>query len=106
MIPYLYCVDQVFCVVLLCVFTFLVPCRDICYDPLKKRDSVRLCLQWFVGRLLSFLFLFAIVVPSTYCVVFFFNLFVFILCLVYQMLLASQDCPFLIVYSVFSNVYE
>jgi hypothetical protein len=34
-----------------------------------------------------------------YCVFFF----VFVLCLVYQMLPVSMDCPFLI--SVFSNVY-
>jgi hypothetical protein len=32
-------------VVLLCVFTFLVPCCDVRYDFHKKRCSVRLCLQ-------------------------------------------------------------
>jgi hypothetical protein len=36
-----------------------------------------------------------------YCVFFF----VFVLCLVYQMLPVSMDCPFLISPSVFSNVY-
>jgi hypothetical protein len=34
-----------------------------------------------------------------------FVLFVFVLCLVYPMLPVSQDCPFLIAPSVFSNVY-
>jgi hypothetical protein len=34
-----------------------------------------------------------------------FVLLVFALCLVYPMFLASQDCPFFIAPSVFSNVY-
>ena len=32
----------VFCVVLLCVFTFWVPCCDVCYDFRIKQRSVRL----------------------------------------------------------------
>jgi hypothetical protein len=46
----------------------------------------------------------SIVVSNTYCVVFF-VLFVFVLCLEEPMLPVSLDCSFLIVPSVFSNVY-
>ena len=41
-------------VVLLCVFTFLVPCCDVRYDFHIKRCSIRLCLQLFVGELMSY----------------------------------------------------
>ena len=41
-------------VVMLCVFTFLVPCCDVRYDFHIKRCSVRLCLQLFVGELMSY----------------------------------------------------
>jgi hypothetical protein len=54
--------------------------------------TVRLCLQSFVGGLMSnlhYLFCLRIVVSNTYCVVFLF-------CLSYPMLPVSLDCPFLI----------
>jgi hypothetical protein len=41
---------------------------------------------------------------KVFCVVFF-VLFVLVMCLVHPMLAVSLDCPFLIAYSVFSNVY-
>jgi hypothetical protein len=43
------------CVVLLCVFTFCVPCCGDRYDFRIKRCSVRLYLQLFVGGLMSYL---------------------------------------------------
>ena len=47
---------HVFSVVLWCVFTFWVPCNDVHYDfCMKKRCSVRLYLQLFVGGLMSYL---------------------------------------------------
>ena len=49
-----YCYELL-CVVLLCVFKFLVPCCDVRYDIRIKRSSVRLFLQLFVGGLLSYL---------------------------------------------------
>ena len=45
-----------------------------------------------------------ILVSNTYCVVFF-DLFVFVLCLVYQMLPVSLDCPSLVDTSVSLTVY-
>jgi len=45
----------VFCVVLLCVFIFWVPCCDVRYDFAWKRCSVRLYLQLLVGGLMSFI---------------------------------------------------
>jgi hypothetical protein len=44
-----------FCVVLLCVFTFCVPCGHVRYDSHIKRCSVRLYLQLFEGGLMSYL---------------------------------------------------
>ena len=51
----------VFCIVLLCVFTFWVPCCDVRYYFRIKRCSVRMCPQMFVGGPLSYwgFFLFA-----------------------------------------------
>ena len=72
-----------FCVVLLCVFTFCVPCCDVRYDFLnKKRCSVRLYLQLFVGGSMSYLrymclFTYTGVQHIMWCV---FDLFVFVLC--------------------------
>ena len=42
-------------VVLLCVFTFLVPCSDVRYDFRIKKCAVRLYLQLFVGGFMSYL---------------------------------------------------
>jgi hypothetical protein len=45
----------VFCVVLLCVFTFWIPCCDVRKDFRIKLCSVRLYLQLFVGGIMSYL---------------------------------------------------
>ena len=65
-------------VVLLCVFTFCVPCCDVRYDFLMFTYTgvQHMVCFWFV------------------C-----------LRLVYPMLLISLDCPFVIAPSVFSNLY-
>ena len=91
----------VFCVVLLCVFTFWVPCCDVRYNFRIKRCSVRLYLQLFVGRRMPYLRYLCLVVYNgvqhiLWCI---------FLRLVYPMLPVSLDCPFLIAPSVFSNVY-
>ena len=91
------------CVVLLCFFPFFLPCWDVHYDIRIKRGSVRLYLQWFVWGLVSYLrcLVLGIVVSNTYCGVFLF-------CCsssVCPMLPVSLDYPFLIVPSVFTNVY-
>ena len=91
----------VFCVVLLCVFTFCVPCCGDRYDFRIKRCSVRLCLQLFVEGLMSYLRYLYLLAHSgvqhiLYCG---FALFVFVL------LPVPLDCPFLIAPSVFSNVF-
>ena len=87
--------------VLLCVLTFRVPSCDIRYSFHIKRCSVLLCLQLFVGGLMSYLCYLCLFANSGIqhilsCV---------FLRLVYPMLLVSLDCPFLIAPSVFCNVY-
>jgi hypothetical protein len=83
------------CVVLLFVFTFRVPCCNVCYDFLiitmfgSSLPSVA-CLRAYV----LFTFSCSLVVSNSYCVVFFVVL-----------LQLSLDCPSLIAPSVFSNVY-
>ena len=80
------------CVVQLCVFTFWVPCCDARYDSAWKWCSVYLCLQLFVGGLISYLrclCLFACsCVQHILCCVF--------LLIVCPVLPVSLDCPFLI----------
>jgi hypothetical protein len=99
-------------VVLLCVFTFLVPCCDVRYDFHIKKCSVRLCLQLFVG--LSYCVLCVCLrILMSYCVlcvclrilmssillfliflvfyVLFFVLFVFVLCRMCLLLPISLD---------------
>ena len=44
-----------FCIVLLCILTFRVPCCDVRYDLRKKRCSVRLYLQLFVKGFMFYL---------------------------------------------------
>ena len=89
-----------FCVVLLCVFLFFVPCCDVCYDFRIKRSSVRLFLQLFIGGLMSYLhglYLFGHSgVQHILCCVFCFVC----LCLMYPILPVSLDCSFLIAPSV------
>jgi hypothetical protein len=88
----------VFCVVILCVFTFWVPCCDVRYD-FRIKTMFGPSLPSVVCRRAHVLYtLFVFVVSNTYCVV---SLFCFSL----SMLPVSLDCPFLIVPSVFSTVY-
>jgi len=83
------------CVVLLCVFTFRIPCCNVCYDFLintmfgSSLPSVA-CLRAYV----FFKIFCSLVVSNSYCVVF-----------VFVLLQVSLDCPSLIAPSVFSNVY-
>ena len=82
-----------FCVVILCVFTFCVPCCDVRYD-----------FQLFVGGLMSYLhylclFAYSVVQHILCCVGYFSPSFV-------PYVRVSLGCPFLIVPSVFSNVYS
>jgi hypothetical protein len=69
-----------------------------------NRCSVRLCLQFFVGGLMSYLRYLSLFGYS--CV----NTLMLCLCFVFLRLVCTLlpvplDCPFLIVFSVFSNVY-
>ena len=83
------------CVVLLCVFTLVVPCCNVCYDFLintkfgSSLPSVA-CLRAYV----LFTLFCSLVVSNSNCVVFLFVLFQ-----------VSLDCPSLIDTSVSSNVY-
>jgi hypothetical protein len=82
------------CVVLLCVFTLIVPCCNVCYDFLintmfgSSLPSVA-CLKAYV----LFTLCCSLVVSNSNCVVFFVVL-----------LQVSLDCPSLIAPSVFCNV--
>ena len=95
----------VFCVILLCVFTLLVPYNDVRYD-FRIKTMLGLSLPPLVCRRLIYFICVClrIVVSNTYCVVFL-VLFVFVLCIEYPMLPVSLDCPFLIASPVFSKVY-
>jgi len=73
-----------------------------------KRNLIRLYLQLFVGRIMSYLCylcLLVYIVVSNRCCVVYFVLFVLVFCFVYPMVLISLDCPFWIAPSVYSNVY-
>jgi hypothetical protein len=95
----------VFCVVLLCVFAFWVPCCDVHYDFAWKRCSIRLYLQLFVGELMSYLRYSCLIaysdVQHTICCDF--ALFFFVLCTLCCQFL--WIFPFLIAPAVISNVY-
>ena len=125
----------VVCVVLLCVFTFLVPCCDVRYYfhriSTETRCLVRLYLQLFVGG--HYLCLFAHSgVQHILCCVFFYILFAFILrtqccqflsivhvrysltfsfrhvCLILPVSLdcpVSLECPLVVAQLVFANIY-
>ena len=88
--------------VVICVFTFLVPCCDVPYD---FRIKTKFCssLPPVVRRMAYVLFVLYVVVYVR-CVV-------FLLCFssfcrfVYPMLPVSLDCPFLIASSVFTDIY-
>ena len=95
----------VFCVVLLCVFAFWVPCCDVHYDFAWKRCSIRLYLQLFVGELMSYLRYSCLIaysdVQHTICCDF--ALFFLVLCTLCCQFL--WIFPFLIAPAVISNVY-
>ena len=84
----------------------LVPCCDVRYDFCIKMmfgSSLPSVVCRSLISYLRYLWVFwRIVVSNTYCVVF---IVLFVLYFVYQMLPVSLDCPFVIVPSVFSNVY-
>ena len=87
----------VFCIVLLCVFTFWVSCCDVHYD-IHINTVFGSSLPLVVYRMAHVLYVcLCIVVSNTYSVVF--------LRLVYLMLSVSLDCPSWIAPSVLSNVY-
>ena len=93
----------VFCVVLLCVFTFLVPCVVIS-GPISAYNNVWFvfassCLQEDSCLIYVICVCLRIVVSNTYCIV------IFCLLILYHIMPVSLDCPFLIAPSVFSNVY-
>jgi hypothetical protein len=118
-----YSIFLFFCVVL-CVFTFWVPCGDVRYNFHIKsmfdsslpsvvcwRAQILFMLLVFVWFVFTFSCLLEgsnlvyvisvylhLVVSNTYCVVFLF-------CLSSSMLPVSLDCPFLIAPSVFFNMY-
>jgi hypothetical protein len=79
----------VFCVVPLCVFTFLVPCCEVRFIFTSSVLYEGSCLIYVICICLR------IVVAKTYCVLCF-DLFVFVLCFIYSMLSVSLDCQFLI----------
>jgi hypothetical protein len=94
------------CVVLVCVFTFWVPCCNVRYDFYIKKNDARFVhyLQLFVGELMSYL---------RYLCLFVYSGVQHILCCVF-VLSVSSCVPYvasfsvlsmLIVPSVFSNVY-
>jgi hypothetical protein len=88
-----------FCVVLWCVFTFVVLSCDVRYAFGIKTMFV-FTSSFFVGELMSYLHYLCLFsysgIQHTLCCVFV----LFVLCLVYPMLPVSLDCPFLIAPSV------
>ena len=91
-------VAHLFYVVLLCVFTFLVPCYDVHYNFRIKQLSVRLYLQLFVGGCMSYLCYLCLLaytgVQHMLCCVF--VLFFIVLCTLccHFLWLSIFDCPF------------
>ena len=95
----------VFCVVLLCFFTFLVPCCEDRY-ALRITTMFGSSLPAVVCRRANVLFTLFMIDCAQWCPTHIVLCFFFVcLRLVYPMLPISLDCPFLIVPSVFSNVY-
>ena len=95
----------VFCVVLLCVFAFWVPCCDARCDFCME-TMFGSSLPPVVCRKAHVLFMLLVFVCTQWCL----THIVLCLCfvvhrLVYQMLPVSLNCPFLIAPSVFSNIY-
>ena len=95
----------VFCVVLLCVFTFWVPCCDVRYD-FHIKAMFGSSLPPVVCRRTRVIFTFFVVVYVWRCPTHIVLCFCCVcLCLVYPMLSVSLDCTLLIAPSLFSNVY-
>ena len=94
-----------FCIVLLCVFTFWVPCCDVHYD-LRIKTIFCSSLRLVVCRRAYVLFTLFVFVCAQWCPKHIVLCFCFVfLSLVYPLLPVSLNCPFLIVSSVFSDVY-
>ena len=94
----------VFCVVLLCVFTFSVQCREVCYD-FRIKTVFGSSLPLVVCRKLHVLFALFVFAFVQWCPTYIVLCLCFV-CLrpVYPMLPVSLDCPFLIAPLVFANV--
>ena len=96
-----------FCVLLLCVLTFLIPCCDVRYDfriitMFGSSLSPVVCRgDGFMSNLRYLCLLRHSSVQHILCCV----LFVIVLCLVYLVLPVSLDGSFAIASSVFSNIY-
>ena len=96
-----------FCVLLLCVLTFLMPCCDVRYDfriitMFGSSLPPVVCRRVHVYLRYLCLLRHSSVQHILCCV---FVLFVIVLCLVYLVLPISLDGSFVIASSVFSNIY-
>ena len=97
--------NSVFFLVLLCVFTFWVPCCDIRYD-FRIKSMFSSSLPPVICRRAHVLFTLFVFVCPWWCPINRVLCFYFVLLsLVYPMLPVSLNCPFLIAPSVFSNHY-
>ena len=86
----------VFCVVLLCVCTFLVPCFDF-----RKKMTLGSSLPPVVCKRVQFLWCFLCMFARVLCLV----CLRLVSCVLVPSIASSLGCPFLIAPSVFSNIY-
>ena len=95
---FVYCLFLVFCAVIVCVFTFWVPCCDVRYDFRKKMmfDSS----LYEESCLIYVICVFCVSWCPTH-IILVLGGGVYSLCCQFPL-----DCPFLIVHSVFSNDYK
>ena len=92
----------VFCVVLLCVFRFWVPCCDVRYNfHIKTMFGSSLPPVVCSKAHVLFVFVYIYWCPTQVVLCFCFSS----SCVPYPMLPVSLDCPFFISPSVFSNIY-
>ena len=95
-----------FCVLLLCVFTFWVPCGDFRIQTMVDSSFTSML---FVRGLMSYKRYMCLLADSgvqrTLCSFFACFCLVFILCLVWPTLPISMDCPYCATTSVFSIVH-
>jgi hypothetical protein len=95
----------VFCVVLLCVFTFSFQCREVRYD-FRITTVFGSSLPLVVCSKLHVLFALFVFAFVEWCPTYIVLCFCFAcLRLVYPMLPVSLDCPFMIAPLVFSNLW-